>query len=296
MSDSLRDQDMPGFWRAADAASLEGQARTLGLTRLRIGGLIVAAASGVILSLPDRPALAAIGVVIGFTMALVAEVVAWVLQPERDWYSGRALAESTKTLAWRFAVAGNPVPVDMEQREAERVLAERLDEVSREARDRVTVEPDGAVVTPTMRTLRDLTFEQRRAAYVVGRLDDQHAWYAAKARFNRNRATFWRAALITGEVLAVILAILQVFQPWPLSFAGIAATLIACASSWIAVKQHSMLASAYSVTATELALLRQRVAIADRSEWGQIVDDAEEAISREHTLWLASRTGKAPIR
>lgn len=296
MTKRLEDGDMPGFWRAADTASLKGQTRALGLTRLRIGGLVIAAASGVILSFPARPGLAAVGVAIGFTMALVAEVVAWVLQPERDWYSGRALAESAKTLAWRFAVAGNPFSADMEQNEAEEVLAERLDEVSREARDRVTVEPEGAVVTPMMRRIRDLTFEQRRDAYVVGRLDDQHSWYASKARSNRSCATFWRAALTAGEILAVILAILQVLRPWPLSFAGLAATLIACASSWVGVKQHSTLASAYSVTATELALLRQRVARADESHWGQIVDDAEEAISREHTLWLASRTGKAPIR
>lgn len=257
---------------------------------------MLAAASGAVLALPERPEAAAWGAVVGFVVALVAEIVSWVVQPERDWYSGRALAESAKTLAWRFAVSGDPFPATISNAEAERVLGERLDEVSREARDRVTVEPEGAVVTDGMRRLRDSTFTERRSAYVSGRLDDQHGWYVKNAKSSRRHATAWRIALIAGEVIAAVLAILQVVEPWSLSIAGLAATLIGCASAWVAVKQYSTLASAYSVTATELALLKPRVESAPDEHWAQAVDDAEEAISREHTLWLASRTGKAPVR
>lgn len=171
-----------------------------------------------------------------------------------------------------------------------------MDEVSREARDRVTVEPEGAVVTPGMKALRGLPFHDRRSAYLSGRLDHQHTWYVEKAKSCRRHATGWRVALIVGEVIAVTLAIFQVVQPWSLSIAGLAATLIGCASAWVAVKQYSTLASAYSVTATELALLKPRVQGAGEGAWAEVVDDAEEAISREHTLWLASRTGKAPVR
>lgn len=295
MAQTLRDEDLPGFWQAADAASMAGQKHALRLTQARIAGLVLAALSGAFLALPERPTIAAVGAVVGFVLALVAEVTAWVLQPERDWYSGRALAESTKTLAWRFAVAGSPFATAIGDVEAEQILANRLDEVSREARDRVPVEPHGAVVTPAMTAVRGLPFPERRSAYVRGRLEDQQTWYAQKAKSSRRHATGWRVALVAGEVVAVVLAIFQVVQPWSLSMAGLAATLIGCASAWVAVKQYSTLASAYSVTATELALLKPRVASATEDQWSTAVDDAEEAISREHTLWLASRTGKAPI-
>lgn len=296
MTHTLSDADLPGFWRAADAASLVGQRQALWLTRARIAGLVLAATGGMFLALPERPVIAAIGAVVGFVVALAAEVVSWVVQPERDWYSGRALAESAKTLAWRFAVGGEPFSSGVGEPEAERILGDRLDEVSREARDRVTVEPGGAVVTPTMKAMRDLSFQDRRSAYVSGRLEDQHTWYAGKARACRRQATGWRVALIVGEIIAVTLAILQAVNPWSLSIAGLAATVIGCASAWVAVKQYSTLASAYSVTATELALLKPRVQSAGEDHWAEAVDDAEEAISREHTLWLASRTGKAPVR
>ena len=96
--------------------------------------------------------------------------------------------------------------------------------------------------------------------------------------------------------MAVTLAVVQLTVSFPVSVAGLAATLIGCASAWVAVKQYSTHASAYSVTATELALLAPKVEVATEDAWDQVVDDAEEAISREHTLWLASRTGKTPIK
>lgn len=296
MAQSLTNQDLPGFWLAADTASLAGQRQALWLTRGRIAGLVLAAISGMFLALPERPEIAAVGAVVGFVLALVSEIMAWVLQPERDWYSGRALAESAKTLAWRFAVTGDPFATTAGDLEAEQILGSRLDEVSREARDRIIVEPEGALITPAMKALRNLPFHERQRVYVSGRLEDQQAWYARKAKSCRRHATGWRVVLVVGEVVAVTLSILQIVHPWSLSGAGLAATLIGCASGWVAMKQYSTLASAYSVAATELALLKPRVESASEDQWGEVVDDAEEAISREHTLWLASRTGKAPIR
>lgn len=296
MKSTLGEGDLPGFWRAADTASLAGQGQALRLTRLRIFGLVIAAACGMLSPLFPQPTWVSVVAVLAFIVVLAVEVVSWVQQPERDWYSGRALAESAKTLAWRFSVCGAPFGPDLGFDAAERILAVRLDEVSREARDRVTVGPGGAVTTERMRALRSLPFDERRASYVEGRVVDQHEWYSRKARENRTSATRWRLVLIAGEIAAVVLAIVQALQPLPVAIAGFAATLIGCAGAWVAVKQYSNLASAYSVTATELALLKPQVEAATAEQWADVVDDAEEAISREHTLWLASRTGRSPAR
>ena len=83
----------------------------------------------------------------------------------------------------------------------------------------------------------------------------------------------------------------------PINIAGLLSTIVGCASTWIAVKQFSNLASAYSITASELAILKSKIEdITDPDKWAIEVDDAEEAISREHTLWLASRIGRIPAR
>jgi hypothetical protein len=71
---------------------------------------------------------------------------------------------------------------------------------------------------------------------------------------------------------------------------GIVAAAIAVVAAWMQTKQHETLGRAYSVTAQELAAVRTDWE-ADRNEdeWAAFVDEAEEAISREHTLWRASR-------
>jgi hypothetical protein len=238
---------------------------------------------------------AAIVIAVGFLIALASELATWVHQPERNWYSGRALAESAKTLAWRYAVAADPFPDDMPESEARSLLRQRLNEVSAEARDRVTIGSTYATVTPKMTELRISPFRNRRAAYIAGRTEVQHRWYARKANANRKSATTWRLVLIVSEVIALALATSRIFGGWTVDLAGLLGALIAAGAAWTALKQHSPLAAAYSTAAAELAIQADRLLELDETNWASAVADAEEAISREHTLWLASRTGKKPV-
>jgi hypothetical protein len=61
--------------------------------------------------------------------------------------------------------------------------------------------------------------------------------------------------------------------------------------SWLQTKQHSNLIESYSVAAQELAAIKAQISPQDTEEaWARFVKEAEEAISREHILWKASRT------
>jgi hypothetical protein len=292
VSAELTDADLPGFWKDADKASLAGQAWALRYSRARLAGALVAALGGALTWTMDKIDLAAIVIAAGFLIALSSELAMWVHQPERNWYSGRALAESAKTLAWRYAVAEDPFPKEMSEADARSLLRRRLDEVSAEARDRVTIGSANAVVTPNMTKLRSSPFSCRKDAYITGRTQEQQLWYARKATANRNSATMWRVVLITSEVVALVLAALRISGGWTVDFAGLIGALIAAGAAWTALKQHTPLASAYSTAATELAIQADRLNDLNETEWALAVADAEEAISREHTLWLASRTGK----
>ena len=67
--------------------------------------------------------------------------------------------------------------------------------------------------------------------------------------------------------------------------------MAAVAVAWLSLKQHSSLSSAYAIAARELNLVHEQVRTAQtEAEWALRVNDAEEAISREHTMWRASRT------
>jgi hypothetical protein len=74
--------------------------------------------------------------------------------------------------------------------------------------------------------------------------------------------------------------------------AAVAAGLIA----WEQTRQDDRNAAAYSIAAQELASIKSLAPEqADETAWASFVDDAEEAISREHRLWRAT-TGLAATR
>lgn len=291
---SAPDIVLPAVHDAANTASARGQQRYVLLNAVRLGALIVAAFSGAISwQIRDFDGSGTL-LLIGFAVAAIAEFSLIQFQPERDWYAGRAVAESTKTLAWRYAVKGEPFGPNLTDAEADGLMRARVGEVLERGQDRINVGLGDAIVTPQMRDLRSSPFEVRQQAYLKHRTNDQRKWYSDNATKNETRATRIRFVLLVGEVLAVAIAAVTWGRDRPADFAGIAAACVAAGAAWLALKQYSPLTSAYRVAAAELALQASALTEVPEEKWAQAVADAEEAISREHTMWLASR-GEKPL-
>ncbi|MDZ7929315.1 DUF4231 domain-containing protein [Rhodococcus sp. NPDC076796] len=296
MSAGLTDGDLPGVWREADRSSLKGQRLTLRLVRAKVCGGVFAAVGGALTWKLGHVDLAAVMILLGFAAALVSETTSWICNPERKWYDGRAVAESVKTLAWRYAVGADPFPAGMPPEDAEEEMRRRISRITQEINDVVVFETSDVVITPQMDGLRGAPFTEQRDAYVDGRTIEQKRWYAKKARYNMRQAQGWRLALTAAEILAVMLAIGKLFGGWQIDAAGLFAAIIGAGAAWVAVKQFAPLASAYSVATNELGIQAGRLRSVEADRWPVVAADAEEAISREHTTWLASRTGRPAHR
>jgi hypothetical protein len=108
---------------------------------------------------------------------------------------------------------------------------------------------------------------------------------------NASRANFWSTVMISFEVLGAIGALLAGAGALDTPTSALAATVVGVATGWVRTKQYGSLASAYAVTARELADVRiLLVQQDDEAAWMKFVGDAEGAISREHTLWRSART------
>jgi hypothetical protein len=286
--------DLPVVHDTANEGSGRGQRNYLLLSATRLISLLIAAIAGALGFITLGFDVFGLILLVGFVVAAVSELSLIIFQPERDWYSGRAVAESTKTLAWRFAVQGKPFGPNLTLEQAESLLRQRISEVLAKGKDRLDVGTGPAVVTESMRLLRAADLEQRRATYLAFRTSDQRQWYSTNAKKNRVRARTWRYVLLSGEILAVVAAALTLGRGNPFDFAGIVAALVASGAAWLAIKQHSQITSAYRVAAAELAIQESVLESVEEKKWPQAVADAEEAISREHTMWLASR-GEEPL-
>ena len=288
--------DFPASYIAADAASLEGQRRFISSTRIQLLLLVVASAAGAFSWRVNRTwDGAALLAGVAFLAAAVLRTILIRGRPHRAWYDGRAAAESIKTLAWKYSVAGDPFlstnadSDDVFRRLSSDVLA---------SFSTLGVSPASASKEPTesMRALRGAPLVERRDAYETHRIADQQNWYERKADWNKQRARFWGALMLVLQVAAAVGAFLKGFGVFDIDLFGIAGAAAASAAAWLETKQHHVVARAYRVAAQELAAIDALIPQQETEEaWGRFVAEAEEAISREHTMWKASSRSREPV-
>jgi hypothetical protein len=290
----VAESDFPPLYSAADRNSLDGQRRLLNATRLRLAMLVLAAAFGLFTWRRAWGDLAGIGASVAFVVALLAELYLLQARPDRLWYDGRAVAESAKTLTWRYLVGGSPFGrEEVSDREAERLLLDRFRQITASLAGAHLVPVSGAAdqIAPSLRRLRSLPLDERRALYRSERIQGQQAWYARSARWNERRATQWSLILTSLEALGLAGGVLKATGVLRVDLLGLAGAVVAAGAAWVQAKQHQNLASAYAVASQELGAISAQVDwTSTEQEWAHFVDQAEEAISREHTLWRASRT------
>lgn len=295
METKLRDDDLPLLFKAADITSLKAQQRFLLINSLNLLMLIVAAITGAFVwktSGTSSTDWAGVVATIAFVTAILLRRDILENQPEKRWYEGRAAAESVKTLAWRYSVGGEPFRVDtLSAHQADTLFAERLQDMLTDLKGfPLTTPAGGEQISPAMRKLRALPLAERKAVYETDRINDQYNWYTRKAKWNEARAERWHWILLIIEIVGLIAAILKAIGVIDIDLLGLVGTMAAAGTSWFQIKQHSMLARAYALTAQELSAIKVHFyAQATEENWARFMDEAEEAISREHTLWRASR-------
>jgi len=289
----LVETDLPGLFEAADTASRSGQRGYVRTVRLRLLLTIAAAVTGVLTWQVGVAGvdLAAIGTAIALAAITVTEVNLRATRPEGRWYDGRALAESAKSLAWRYSVGGVPYAKQGNEKLTERRLVEQMSRLLDEAPTTSITPSLRPTVTATMHDLRSQDLATRKEAYLRFRIADQQTWYASKAEHNERRATQWHTSLLVIEVVGVVAALAKAVRFVDIDMAGLVAAVIAAGTAWVSLRQHTTLARAYTFAANELAIARSRLELVDdEATWAVEVADSEEAVSREHTMWRASRS------
>lgn len=277
----------PASYVAADEMSAANQKRYMEAIRYRLVFLALAALGGAVTMVGPVDWFAWLALV-AFLAAIVCEVFILTARPDERWYEGRAAAESAKTITWRFAVGGDPFGADTPSDKAVQLLIDQLRDVAEDL-PHVSRDLDGEELPDELMALRGRPFEQRREHYLKGRVQDQVRWYRAKAKLNaRNQIRFLLITIVL-EFVGVLGAVLRIADVVDVDLLGVIAAVAAGAASWAQTRQYGQLSRAYAVAANELAIIEAQAKVQPEDRWSRFVDEAEEAISREHTLWRASR-------
>lgn len=287
----MQDADYPALYLSADQASNEHQKQFLGLIKGEYTVLISAAVFS--LCFLTHVTFAGIYAMLFFGgLAILLVRAFW--KPEQSWYRSRALAESVKTLTWRYAMRATPFQgAEADAKKAFRVQLHKIFDDNK-----ITVEKipsDWATheqITPGMDAIRAKNLRDRLTYYLANRVDEQRGWYSDKATANRDNALFWVKVSAAAYIIAGGIAIAKIAYPtWPYFSAEPLIVIAASIVGWMQIRKFGELAAAYTVAAHEIGLIKPKASDdASEDEFSEFVNDAEKAFSREHTLWIARQS------
>lgn len=266
-----------------DRSAAVWQTRFLWTERFQLGALIV----GAVAASFGQPGL--VLAIVAFAGATFAQLFRFFSRADRRWWNGRAGAESAKTLCWRYCVCGAPFQRDTA--DVDLLLMERLGEVATRVAETNPVAVGQGHIGSSMRQCRSLPLDERIVIYQVERIQRQMTWYDGKSGFNDQRALWWTLVAVAAQLVGLGIAIVGLSQRWSIDYLGMFSAVAASATAWVSVKQFEVLARSYAVAANELASIDSEIScrIWSEDDWARYVDNAEEAISREHTSWRASK-------
>jgi len=281
--------EYPALYRAADKLSIDQQKLFCNILILNLSCLTV----GALISLANsKNTWLTVMQLVVLSASLCCSLCLSYFRYEKVWYSSRAIAESIKTMTWRYVTKASPYGGKAQDAKDEflKVLKLTLKQNKDIAGklDQYLTEPQ---ITDWMNEARNSKLEDRKKVYLTKRVKEQHDWYAFKTTINKKSAGKYFCYLITSNILAVIFSVVKIFYPsfeyWPIDFF---VTLAASLLAWMQAKKYSEHASSYALAAHEISLLRSEVGeVKNEKAFNEFVLNAEKAFSREHTQWIARK-------
>ena len=132
--------------------------------------------------------------------SLILTIVVLTKKFEDFWYQGRALAESCKTLSWRFMMKSELFEDNVDIQTATEKFANRIQLLSKEFPDLYkilnTYLINKPIITEKMMSIRGLSLQDRKHCYIANRIENQKQWYAGKAEWNKAMYNIWFGIII----------------------------------------------------------------------------------------------------
>jgi hypothetical protein len=288
----VKSQDYPSLYQAANQASADAQNFYI---RATYSYLVLTILGALFAGYASKSSISAIISACFFMATLGLSLLSASKRHDKTWYKGRAVAESIKTRAWRYMMNAEPYfvtdPPIMAQHEFCNDLEEILGQNNTLSEFMGSNVDTSDAVTERMKQVRGLDTQKRLEVYKEYRIEEQRTWYSKKHVENRVTGKRWFILMICLHSLAILLLLIQIWKP-KLAYLPIEAVIVGASSvlTWIQVKRYQENSTAYSFTAHEIVIIKQKSdGITTDEALSNFVKDAENAFSREHTMWVARK-------
>lgn len=282
--------DYPQLYRASDGLSIKYQKiyfwlHGCYLVTLIVGSIISMCGNGVVAN----------SIALGlFIISLAVFATSKIWDPMKLWYNGRAVAESVKSMTWKWMMQAEPYPYEIPGTASKNLQndLQQLLEQNRTLFNHYQDDDDGFYsISDKMREVRDATTREKLDFYNKNRVNDQLRWYKRKSKTLRIAYIAYSVAVVLCYIAIIILMIISISKPtikFPVELiSAISAALI----SWIEAKKYNELSCAYSLAVNDISIIKDNMLEGQvgSQEVSEYVNNSENAFSREHTQWIARK-------
>lgn len=284
-------KDYPALYQAADQVSNETQATYLGLMKWNIFLLIIAA---IFSFFGINSTVMAVLSAIVFIITIIINIVLMTKNYHDTWYKARLIAESIKTVSWRFMMKAEPFSSSKMKDNTDKFRTV-IDKILQDTRD-ITEKFDPKyhsmpLITDNMSDIIKSTVDKKILIYLSFRIKEQREWYAQKTKYNQSKYKFWFSIMILLQISAIVIVLSRIAYPeFKYLSPEVLSVMIAGILTWIQLKKYRELSASYSFTAHEIGIIESKInTVKTSSELSAFVQDSENAFSREHTQWIARK-------
>jgi len=292
MNEKMEFDNYPAIYKSADKAAIKVQVKYHNYILAYNTTLVIGVGLG-IYGLHSH--LTAILAALLFLLGIFISISLQFNHYEKIWYKCRAVAESVKTITWRYMMKANPFEHDADIQKIDTDFLSRIRDILDEHKnlsEELTISYGTSdQISSEMKRIRNLDLKSMIEFYKTNRIDEQNSWYADKANDNKKRGDLFFWILIGLHIVAIILVLFRIAFPnweyWPSELFIVAASGIL---TWIKVKKYKELAAAYGLAAHEISAIRNEIEyIKSEDALSTFVINAENAFSREHSQWISRK-------
>ena len=292
---NIKDTDFPSLFTAADRASVKARKTDIRWVQIQLGSLLVAAV-GSALTITEKPVSIWMTVFISI-MLLLSIVATWASKMQNtknNWQHYRTVAESMKRISWFYMMRANRF-FNLNETDADKRFLADISELRKQHQDYIdgicVYQSSEVAISDTMRSVRNLSTQDRNNIYLESRLNDQISWYFKKAKSYKMTGNRGQAMIMGAQALGIAGAIYiasnpeSQFNPEGL-FVNVALIII----SWMEYQRYHQLSKLYTFTKDNLDNLKNNADkarnISDDVKLSEFVTQAESEMEKEQFYWI----------
>lgn len=286
----MRNRNYPALFQSTDRLANESQSKYLNYVKSYIFLLILlSGVSSFNIYFRYKDSI----IVVLLILIIYSALMLMLKNHHNTWYNARAVAESVKTISWRYMMKAAPYTKEESKKNRQQFTKEirRILRQNQEISSQMTGKhANKDNITDKMEEIRKLSVDKRLDFYLEERIKDQRDWYSNKAKTNAYKGRKWFGSVIILLSIALLIQLFKVDYINQLSSLSLVTTLATGGLTWIQTKKFRELSAAYTLTSHEIGLIESLSNhVNSEEDIDHFVIDSENAFSREHTQWAARR-------